>query len=158
MNSFCGPYALGFVLGINPDEAAARVRFVRQDSKPVTGVYNREVSAVLRDCGVKFERFHFGSDKLGIQVAEDIRIKGRSFGWVMRTELGPKRPTVARWLRSRDRSKLYILQLAAHYIVVVGNKIYDTLYQNGVWIRQYGHRRARVRSGWKMERQGRGKR
>jgi len=47
MNSYCGPFALAYVCGITPDEAAERIRAI-SGQRVVKGVYGHVLTAALR--------------------------------------------------------------------------------------------------------------
>jgi hypothetical protein len=60
-----------------------------------------------------------------------------------------KRPTLAGWLRKpRDIEQAYLVVTTHHYLIVKGRKIIDNHFPDGVWLRQYKGRRARVERVW----------
>ena len=63
------------------------------------------------------------------------------------------RPTVAaaiRALQGRPADQPYLLNITGHYIVLKGRKIYDNFHPTGIFIREYPHRRTRVKRMWEV--------
>ena len=62
-------------------------------------------------------------------------------------------PTLAAWLKTRDRKKTYLVNITGHYIVVSGDKTIDN--QSGEWqpqrSRKSKHRRKRVGYAWEIK-------
>ena len=130
MNNYCGPFALGYVLGIDSDQAEQKIRDLRgsdaapidcDPSKPVTCVWSSEIADILRGAG---------------------KLKDNYF--LYRTS-PYNRPTLAQWLRLRDPKLCYIVLITNHFIVVKGNKIFDNMHRSGITINAYPHRRKRMR-------------
>lgn len=137
-NHFCGPAALALITGRPVDEVVAAVKAYRRRVAPgkglrVKGMSNPELLSVLADFGIESIRMPTMDD--------DYRLRGL-------------RPTLARWLRENKLARLrhanwpFLVNITGHYIVVFGRKIYDNAHPEGVWLRQYHRRRARVKMAW----------
>lgn len=136
-NKFCGPAALALITGRPVDEMVAivksyRWKSYRRDSRwPVKGMRNKEMVEILFNCGFDIVKMASHVDK--------------QYG----TE-----PTLAKWLRltrviRNPRPTLaFLVNVTGHYIVVCGRKIYDNHNPDGVFLRQYRHRRVRVKNAW----------
>jgi hypothetical protein len=121
-NQFCGPAALSLITGRSVDDCVSVLKNVRHSSQVVKGVYNGEMREALNHLGY---RMHV------------LPVRGR--------------PTLARLLRSlRERGPEYIflINTTGHYVVLRGRKIYDNKNPEGILVRQYQHRRARVYASW----------
>jgi hypothetical protein len=145
VNTYCGPFALGFILHKTPDEVAALVRRFRNYPTRVRGMWNYEVTNILFAQGRAFESFCCGQSTFLVDVA-----RGRLRSWVPCFMVNTKQPTLAQWLKTRDKKGLYMLNITGHYIVVKGRKIFDNCYTHGIWAKQYDHQQSHVRAGWKI--------
>ncbi len=124
-NHYCGPAALSLLTGKSVDEVAAalRERFNRRAIFGVTGVAMREI---LRQ---------YGHDPSPVLT-------------------DGSRPTLARFLRmTKDRGpgERFLINVTGHYLVLRGRKLYDNKNPEGVFVRQYAHRRKRVKAAWRIE-------
>lgn len=123
-NKYCGPFAVGYVTGTNPNVAAKMFRDLT-GRRSIKGVYNSEMQRVLqRECQIENE-------------------------WAYNTK--EVRPTLAAWLRQHPRG-LYVVCVTGHYVVVDGRKIYDNTHPGGVPAKDWRKRRVRVRRAWKLAR------
>jgi len=67
-------------------------------------------------------------------------------------------PTIARWLKTRkDRNEMNLVSAGNHRQLIKGVKFVDSFTKVPVFIRKAPHRRARVKSVWKVERVGKRK-
>lgn len=118
-NTFCGPAALSLITGKPVSECTAALR-AATGRRAIFGVAYREMMAVLPMLGY---------------IAAPIPI-------------GDKPPTLAallRKLKDRRPEDVYLLSVTDHYLVLRGRKIYDNRNPEGVFVRQYPHRRVRVK-------------
>lgn len=121
-NQFCGPAALSLITGRSVDDCVGVLKDVRHSSRAVKGVYNGEMREALTHLGY---RMHV------------LPVRGR--------------PTLARLLRSlkeRGPENIFLINTTGHYVVLRGRKIFDNKNPEGVFVRQYRHRRARVYASW----------
>jgi hypothetical protein len=98
------------------------LKYVRQSTRAIKGVYNTEMRTALVHLGF---RMHV------------LPVRGR--------------PTLARLLRSlkeRGSEHIFLINTTRHYLVLRGRKIYDNKNPEGTFVRQYEHRRARVYATW----------
>jgi hypothetical protein len=127
-NNYCGPAALSIITGMDTASAAERLRAIT-GRHAIRGIYTHELVSAL--------------DKEGYRV--------------LRYRVQPEGVhTLARWLRlSRWRRRpdvYYLLVVARHFIVLKGRKLADNHNPTGVFLRQYRHRRVRVRGAWVVSR------
>jgi len=121
-NQFCGPAALSLITGKSVDDCVSVLKDVRQSSRAVKGVYNGEMREALSHLGYRMYV---------------LPVRGR--------------PTFARLLRSlkeRGPEHIFLINTTSHYVVLRGRKIYDNKNPEGIFVRQYQHRRARVYASW----------
>jgi hypothetical protein len=135
MNRYCGPYVIAHLLGESPDDAARRVREYRNLTgrycKAVKGMHVLELKRVLH--------------RAGLRVGEVGSYRQESGRYL----------TLAAWLKRyrKERSeKMFVVTITGHFILVKGRKIYDNNNPNGVFLRKFRHRRARVRRFFFVER------
>jgi hypothetical protein len=84
----------------------------------------------------------------GIEPAE-LRLALEKSGFTATRLSVSDKPTLARYLREREKSEmaeLLLIVCGRHYVVVKGRKLIDSHTQVPVWIRQAPHRRKRVGS------------
>jgi hypothetical protein len=121
-NTFCGPAALSLITGKSVDDCVSVLKRVRQSTRAVKGVYNEEMREALGHLGY---RMHV------------LPVRGK--------------PTLARILRSlkeRGPEHIFLINTTGHYVVLRGRKIYDNKNPEGIFVRHYRHRRARVYATW----------
>lgn len=141
-NRYCGPAALSLLTGEHVDKCVIALRDVRRARRPgkrvaIRGVHNVEMLRALRDFG-----FHYNA----LHVQLDYPIKHKSKG----AAYYPTLVKFLQWKRDRTPDQRFLLSTGHHYVVLRGNKIYDNYHPAGVFIRQYEHRRVRVRSAWEV--------
>lgn len=125
-NSYCGPASLSIITGQPVSEITRILREVTGRTQ-IKGCYNSWLDFALR--------------KLDY-VMVPLPTLGKS-----------DKPTVAKWLKEhkdRPADTTYLLNVTNHYIVIRGRKIADNHNPNGVFLRQYGHRRKRVVRAWRI--------
>ena len=139
-NKFCGPAALSLLTGRPVDEIVLAVKNLRisdegiRGYRPLKGMYNSEMIAVLGQYGFELVRM--------ARECQDVY------------RLYDARPTLARWLRAKRQYRQehpdakILLNVTGHYLVLHGRKLYDNHNPEGVWLRQYRHRRIRVKHAW----------
>lgn len=121
-SSFCGPAALSLITGRSVDDCVTVLKHIRQSARAIKGIYNTEMREAL--------------GHLGYQM-HVLPVRGR--------------PTLAQLLRSlreRGPEHIFLINTTGHYVVLRGRKIYDNKNPEGVFVRQYNHRRARVYASW----------
>ena len=125
MNTYCGPFALGFVLGTDADDGARRIRAVTAQ-RSVHGVSRPTLWRALHASGVR--AWAHAPEMLGL----------------------PAKPTLAAVLPRLRGTQPYIVCVTGHYIVVRGRKIYDNQHPNGLPRAKWPHRRKRVLQIWEI--------
>jgi hypothetical protein len=138
MNTYCGPFALGYLLGITPDEAAALIREDRQQRQYRFGQANlwggRPKQLTVR----------------GVYNHEMVRILENHTHIQQRTGYYVPKPTLAAWLKGK--SGLWLVNVTSHYVVLDGRKLYDNGHREGVPLREWKKRRVRVGQAWQIQR------
>lgn len=141
-NNFCGPAALS-ILTNRP--VAEVVEYLRQGRgrapsgrrRAIRGVATWEMRHALEAMGFGVRSIESGGTLLT--------------GFIPRAGF---RPTLAKLLRSslknRRADQRYLITLTGHFVVLIGRKIYDNHNPDGIWVRQYQHRRKRVRSAFEV--------
>lgn len=138
---WCGPWAVA---------ALAR--------KPYVEAYEACQAVSGRDCvqTMPFWQVTEALERLApdLRLEEPVRFKGRGLPPGMTPCPGTpadERPTLAAWLRKRDRKSAYLVMITGHFIVVAGDRVIDN--QMKVWtsVRASKHRRARVLQTSKVE-------
>jgi hypothetical protein len=138
--TWCGPYALAVVMGVDYDTAYARAMTTLERERPIEGMSNCQLIKVLLDYNFRFEIARFK------QLAEQ-RMVYDSLLMEHRPRFIYK--TLTQWFNSdlHKPDATYIVALTTHYVVVRGDWIIDN--QSGKWIRfskWRTYKRARVRS------------
>ena len=107
-----------------------------QAERPVQGTYSYEVNECLK---------HYGYRIVSTKTNVPIPHNGNP-------------PTIAKWLKQRkDRNELNLVDAGNHWQLIKGVKFVDSFTKVPVFIRKAPHRRARVKSVWKVERVGKRK-
>ena len=121
-SSFCGPAALSLITGRSVDDCVTVLKHIRQSARAIKEIYNTEMREALAHLGYQMHV---------------LPVRGR--------------PTLAQLLRSlreRGPEHIFLINTTGHYVVLRGRKIYDNKNPEGVFVRQYNHRRARVYASW----------
>lgn len=117
-HQWCGPTALAAVTGCGYQTALDVLREVT-GRRAITRTWNGELVRAFSILG---------------WVAEVVRVDGK--------------PTLARWLRQRtpEVAKSHVVvNVTKHYVAVLGRKVVDNKTKDPVFLREYPHRRLRVR-------------
>jgi hypothetical protein len=152
MNTWCGPFAIAFVLGISTDAAAQLIKNDRRNNGPVKGTTTGDLRRVFdRTCGIAATRsWENERARYGYKPLKAYSGREAIFGEVLRKD---GRPTLAQWLRQRpDQSATYVVSHKTHWIVVRGNKVYDNQHPQGTLTSEWHKRRARVEFAWQIGR------
>ena len=124
-NTYCGPAALSIITGKPVSEVMRILHTYVLERRRVRGMWNHEMESCLWKMGY------------------ETRL----------VQLPLRMPTVAQWLRNeRKPDDTFLVQVSHHYIVVRGRKIADNRNPEGVFLRQYQHRRSRVHKVWHVYR------
>lgn len=127
-NRYCGPGAVSIITGRT---AECAVRWI---------LAGRGYGPRERNGGIK--------GTFGVEVGEALHALGYELGMSHSAAIDGKRPTLARWLRERtpeQRRRTYLVSAGGHWIVVRGNKVACSITGAPVNLREYPHRRYRVR-------------
>ena len=146
--AWCGPFAAAVLLRETYAAAYDRCRAqvarstyagARDRASVITGMLQRDLEAVLIGGGLK------------VAGRETFRGRGAMPGFKVPAYHRDPRPTLAAWLKTRDRSALYLVNVTGHYLVVAGDRTIDN--QVGAWVsvRETRSRRARVVAAWRLE-------
>jgi hypothetical protein len=125
-NTYCGPAALSLLTGQHVDICTHLLKKFRNSTRPVAGVYNREVFNVL-------DYFGFIATPLPPCTGAGQTVAG-----------------FLRNLQDREPDAMYLINTTHHYLVLRGRKLFDNHHPEGIFIRQYPHRRSRVCSAWRV--------
>lgn len=125
-NTWCGPAAISIITGLGYDEAIDLLKRVT-GKRAIRGVSRNEMFRALQAIGWDCkDRWEYTKEH---------------------------RPTLAWWLRQRGDEEMdttFLVNVTGHYVVVRGRKIADNLVMAPVWLREYPHRRKRVKVVWSM--------
>ena len=127
-HTWCGPYAAAVFMRQHYD-AAYEVCLCHTFRGKITGMSNKLMKTVMGANGI-YMTLHYCRD-VGSYARQN--------------------PTLAAWLKTRDRKKTYLVNITGHYIVVSGDKTIDN--QSGEWhsVRKSKHRRKRVGYAWEIK-------
>lgn len=121
-NNYCGPCALAYVLGSDPDSAAALLRRI-SGTRSIRGVSNSLLIAAIRAAGVK--------TRLAFPIGD------------------VPRPQLRSWLATReDPAALYIVNITHHYIVVNRDQMFDNRFHLGKPLEKCPYLLRRVVNAW----------
>ena len=126
----CGPYALSALTGIEPAKIEQLVNQHR-DAKP-----NARVWAMRPDeCAKVLKR-------LGYTVSKHVTESGYNYSM---------QPTLAQWMKGRNRSATYLVLVTNHFILIKGTKLIDTYTRKPVACYKAPHRRKRVKAIYQIQ-------
>lgn len=127
-NGFCGPFAIGYALGVSPDKAAALVRDVT-GKRAVFGVHTDVLEEILT--AMIAERWTWprpASVVANLPAPEYFTTARGGSGWRnCRHKRGPEtRPTFAQFgANFAGLTSLFIVATRDHYLVLDGPRVYD---------------------------------
>lgn len=153
-NRYCGPAALSLLTGRHVDECTAQLRANRASWRPgrrhaIRGCFSQEILRVLHQWGFSSQALHEQSNwpkkqKTVTKTGAFVLVKPRT------RVLGPTVAGFLRLTRSRTPEQRFFVATSTHFLVVRGRKIYDNLNPEGVFIREYRHRRYRITGAWEI--------
>ena len=143
-SNFCGPSALTVLTGRTYESVEKTIlkhrrskRRVYGNINKVTGMFNREMSAVMNLLGYRMSGFT--AYHPNFQLLSPRTNRGTTLRQYMRKTHG-------------KRGKLWLLvQTTRHYLVVHGNRVWDSS-MNGVTISKATHKRGIIKQIWVVER------
>jgi len=120
-NRYCGPYAIGYLAGINSDEAAKAIRKV-SGQRAVKMTYSNHISPALTNLGIKHKTKWFWPDPV----------------------------TWKKWRNNFMRGKgLYLVLITGHFIIVDAGVIKDNHEFNGTLAKDMPARK-KVLAAWEI--------
>jgi len=142
--NFCGPSALTVLTGRTYESVEKTILKFRRSKRrvygninKVTGMFNREMSAVMNLLGYKMSGFT--AYHPNFQLLSPRTNRGTTLRQYMRKTHG-------------KRGKLWLLvQTTRHYLVIRGNRIWDST-MNGVTIKKATHKRGIIKQIWVVQR------
>jgi len=121
-NNYCGPCALAYVLGSDPDSAAALLRKM-SGKRSIRGVSNSLLIEAIWGAGVK--------PRLAFPIGN------------------VPRPQLRSWLATRENpAGLYIVNITRHYIVVNRDQMFDNRFHLGKPLEKCPYLLRRVVNAW----------
>lgn len=142
MHHWCGPYALAYIGKISYEEALEVFRRIRgyRGRPDVEGVYNYEMSKAL-----------------GLVLNRPVGNPTHAHRTVYRTNSWGERrptdgyPTLTQWLKTRDKTATYLVNVTGHYVVITPKSLLDNQSMKKTPLKSAAHRRKRVRAYWRID-------
>lgn len=131
-NSFCGPFALSYVMGTTPNAAAELLSKI-SGRESITGIAISELAWTLRKSGIKIR-------KLPLLYEETFR------SGLPRV----RQATLAKWFKQADLKpeQKVVVFVEGHVLVVHNGQVFDNSYRQGMSISKCPLKRYQVLRAW----------